>query len=140
MPTATAPSNAAKSSRRIQSTSPASGSSSPAAGERWYVNDPSTKRIDTSGNPALANQIQELEASSLPPTVKQAALAGLRQQLAAAKPLTLTISRAQKAGARDLVEVAGDFKNKLLSPSLVAALVARPEFVAKFLAEFNNAD
>ncbi|QDT57300.1 hypothetical protein Pan44_53680 [Caulifigura coniformis] len=141
---------AARSSRRTQASSNPAGPSAPqsrssaksnaAAGDRWYINDPATKRLDTSGNPELASQIRELESSALPASVRQSAVAGLRQQQASAKPLTLTIARAQKAGARDLIEVAGDFKSKLLSPSLVAAIAAKPEFVRQFLGEFMASD
>lgn len=91
--------------------------------DRWYIADPATKRVSPLSDPTTTKAIADLNAANLPDSIKTAALAGLQAQQKAAKAFTLTISRAQKPGARDLVEVAGGFKSKLLSPSLVQAIV-----------------
>lgn len=107
---------------------------------KLWARDDSTKRVDTTGNPQLAAQIAEIEKSTLPAPVKAAALAGLRAQLASDKPFTLALCRATKPGTCDLIEVSGGFKNKMLSPRLVAEIASHAAFVNKFIAEFNASD
>jgi hypothetical protein len=117
----------------------ASGSPNPNSSKLW-LRDDSTKRVSTTSNPALAAQIQDIEKSTLPAAVKSSAIAGLKAQQAAEKPLALAVCRATQPGTCDLIEVSGAHKAKMLSPRLVGALVADAAFVQRFLAEFNAAD
>jgi len=108
---------------------------------KWYVRNESTKKVAPSADTAKIDaEIDQINKSSLPATVKAAAIAGLRAAQASAKPFALTICNARKEGAMDLIEVSGGFKSKMLSPNVVAAIAENAAFAAKFVADFRAAD
>lgn len=102
--------------------------------EKWFQKDDSTKRTAPSpSNDDLKRQIAEIEKSQLPKAVKAASITALKAEAENGKPFTLTISRANKQGMRDLIAVSGGFKEKQLSPALLAEVVANVEFVKGYL-------
>ena len=106
-------------------------------GKKWIV-DKASKRTAGKLGTELASQLAELEKSSLPRELKQAAIEGIRAKLEAGRAFSLAIAVAQEAGTRDLIEVAGDHMPKMLSPSLVRGIAENAEFVLRYLADFDQ--
>lgn len=106
-------------------------------GKKWIV-DKSSKRTAGKIGSELAGQLAELEKSSLPKELKQAAIDGLRTKLEQGKAFSMSIAVAQEAGTRDLIEVAGEHMPKMLSPNLIRGIAENAEFVLTFLRGFDE--
>lgn len=106
-------------------------------GKKWIV-DKASKRTAGKLGGELATQLVELEKSSLPRELKQAAIDGLRAKMEQGRAFGMAIAVAQEAGTRDLIEVSGDHMPKMLSPNLVRAVAENAEFVLRFLQEFEQ--
>lgn len=106
-------------------------------GKKWIV-DKSSKRTAGKLGSELATQLAELEKSSLPRELKQAAIDGLRTKLEQGKAFSLAVAVAQESGTRDLIEVAGEHMPKMLSPALVRGIAQNAEFVLAFLRGFDE--
>lgn len=106
-------------------------------GKKWIV-DKASKRTAGKLGSDLAAQLSELEKSTLPKELRQAAIDGLRAKLEQGRSFSLAVAVAQEAGTRDLIEVSGDHMPKMLSPSLVRGIAENADFVLKFLHDYEQ--
>lgn len=108
-------------------------------GKKWIV-DKATKRTAEPDSAELAEEVRLIEESNLPPRAKAQAIANAKAAAAPSKSFGLAVAVAQEAGARDLIEVTGDFMPKMLSPNLLRTLADNAEFIANYLDGFAKRD